>query len=101
MTSSKKIIGNYYYYMNDRLGDGMSSEVHRGFNRSDGISLNHSGQAVAIKIVSKEEAQKSQNSKLVEAELKFLERLKGKPNIIQVHSTIRTKNNVYIITDLC
>lgn len=35
MTSSKKIIGNYYYYINDRLGDGMTSEVYRGFGRND------------------------------------------------------------------
>lgn len=40
MTSSKKIIGNYYYYMSDRLGDGMSSEVYRGFNKNDGIFSN-------------------------------------------------------------
>ena len=32
MTSNKRIIGNYAYYLKDKLGDGTSSEVYVGTN---------------------------------------------------------------------
>lgn len=37
MTSTKKIIGEYCYFINHRLGDGVSSEVYRGFHHHTSI----------------------------------------------------------------
>lgn len=33
MASKKKIIGDFYYYYENRLGDGLSSEVYKGTNQ--------------------------------------------------------------------
>lgn len=37
MTSIKKIIGKYCYFISHRLGDGVSSEVYRGFHQETSI----------------------------------------------------------------
>ena len=58
-------------------------------------------QVVAIKIINKLESQQATNLKMVRTELRVLELLKGKPNVVQMRDTIQTKRNIYIVTDLC
>ena len=39
--------------------------------------------------------------KLLQNEIAVLKQLKNTQNIIQIHDVFNTKNNIYIITELC
>lgn len=56
---------------------------------------------MAIKIISKAEHCKFDNISMAEAELHVLQELSGQPNILQLHFNTQTKNNIYIVTQLC
>ncbi len=38
---------------------------------------------------------------MAEAELHVLQELSGQPHILQLHFNTQTKNNIYIVTQLC
>jgi len=56
---------------------------------------------VAIKVISLQEGQREGHLEVAYAEIDVLKRLKGHNNIVQLKNAIETKNNVYIITELC
>jgi hypothetical protein len=51
--------------MNDRLGDGVSSEVYSGFLQKASILVTYSDKPVAIKIITKPDKQTNMNLKIV------------------------------------
>lgn len=38
---------------------------------------------------------------MAEAEMQVLQQLAGRPHILQLYYTTQTKNNIYIVTQLC
>lgn len=56
---------------------------------------------MAVKVVARVQAKKELNVPLAEVEIKCLQRLKGAAHVLQFLSAIQTKNNIYVITELC
>ena len=73
------------------IGKGAHSEVHRGM-----AVLNEQEAEVAVKIVSKA----SLSVRLVEDEIALLRRI-SHPNVVRFINKYETRNNHYIVTELC
>lgn len=56
---------------------------------------------MAIKVVNKAAHKCSELIAMAEVEIKCLQLLRGSANILQIRHAIQTKNNIYIITELC
>ncbi len=55
---------------------------------------------MAIKVIPKVEHCVQENLKMAETELKILQELSGKPNIVMLYFTTQTRNNIYIVIQL-
>jgi serine/threonine protein kinase len=56
---------------------------------------------VAIKVISLQQDLREGHLEVAYAEIDVLKKLKGHKNIVQLKNAIETKNNVYIVTELC
>lgn len=91
--TSKKRIGNYFYYLNDCIGSGYSSQVFKGYKNDNKEVI------FAIKVIRLSSMSKG-NYQLLKNEIHILKQL-NHPNIIKLHEVFYTENNCYIITDYC
>ena len=96
MSSSftRKKIENYSYGLGDTIGKGYSSQVYKGRN-------DDSSQAVAVKVIDLKMLKNEINRILLQSEIKVLKELRSQPHILALHDVFTTKNNTYIITELC
>ena len=96
MTSSftRKKIEGYSYGLNDVIGKGYSSHVYKG--RQD-----DNNSPVAVKVIDLRLLKNDINKVLLESEIQVLKELKALPHILSLHEVYTTKNNTYIITELC
>ena len=74
----------------DLIGKGAFSEVYQG------VIQNQDNKQVAVKVIKKSHG----NLKAIEEEIKILRKIKH-PNIVNFINQYSTKNNTYIITELC
>lgn len=96
MTTSytRKKIEGYSYGLNDVIGKGYSSHVYKGRN-------DQTGEPVAVKVIDLRLLKNDINKVLLESEIQVLKELKALPHILALHEVYTTKNNTYIITELC
>jgi serine/threonine-protein kinase ULK2 len=96
MTSNftRKKIEGYSYGLGDAIGKGYSSQVYKG--RHD-----DSQQPVAVKVIDLRLLKNDINRVLLESEVQVLKELRGLPHILTLHEVYTTKNNTYIVTELC
>lgn len=91
---TRKKIENYSYGLNDVIGKGYSSHVYKGRN-------DDSDQNVAVKVIDLKMLKNEINRILLDSEIEVLKELKHLPHILTLHDVFTTKNNTYIITELC
>lgn len=91
---TRKKIESYSYGLSEGIGKGYSSQVFRG--RHD-----DSGDPVAIKVIDLRLLKNDINKVLLESEIQVLKELRGLPHILSLHEVFTTKNNTYIVTELC
>lgn len=80
------------YTIQERIGGGNYGVVHKGLNTK-------TNEPIAAKVIPTEKL----NGKLlqqVECEIKALKQLTS-PHIVALHDVLKTKNNVYLITEFC
>ena len=96
MTSActRKKIEKFSYGLNDVIGKGYSSHVFKGRN-------DDSDENVAIKVIDLRLLKNDINRILLNSEIEVLKQLKSLPHILALHEVFTTKNNTYIITELC
>ncbi|CAK86225.1 unnamed protein product (macronuclear) [Paramecium tetraurelia] len=90
MHFQRRGIMNYSYSVGDIVGRGFSSIVYKGIN-------DLTQEEVAIKVIQR---QISDQIPLIQNEITVLSKLKGN-FILKLHDYFYTKNNIYIITELC
>jgi serine/threonine protein kinase len=56
---------------------------------------------VAVKVIDLKMLKNEINRTLLDSEIEILKELKNIPNILSLHDVFTTKNNTYIITELC
>ena len=93
-TFTRKKIENYSYGLGDGIGKGYSSQVYKGRN-------DDSAELVAVKVIDLKMLKNEINRVLLESEIKVLKELRNLPHILTLHDVFTTKNNTYIITELC
>ena len=76
------------------IGKGYSSHVYKG--RNDDTS-----QPVAVKVIDLKMLKNDINKVLLDSEIEVLKELKSMPHILTLNDVFTTKNNTYIITELC
>jgi serine/threonine protein kinase len=91
---TRKKIENYSYGLNDVIGKGYSSHVYKGRNDESDLS-------VAVKVIDLKMLKNEINRILLDSEIEVLKELKHLPHILTLHDVFTTKNNTYIITELC
>lgn len=91
---TRKKIQNYSYGLNDVIGKGYSSHVYRGRN-------DENSQNVAIKVIDLKMLKNEINRILLDSEIEVLKELKTQAHILTLHDVFTTKNNTYIISELC
>jgi serine/threonine-protein kinase ULK/ATG1 len=91
---TRKKIENYSYGLNDVIGKGYSSHVYRGRN-------DENSQNVAIKVIDLKMLKNEINRILLDSEIEVLKELKTQAHILTLHDVFTTKNNTYIISELC
>ncbi|CAD8161960.1 unnamed protein product [Paramecium pentaurelia] len=90
MHFQRRGIMNYSYSLGDIVGRGFSSIVYKGIN-------DLTQEEVAIKVIQR---QISDQIPLIQNEITILSKLKGN-YILKLYDYFYTKNNIYIITELC
>lgn len=91
---TRKKIENYSYGLNDVIGKGYSSQVYKGKNQDN-------EEHVAIKVIDMHMLKNDINKLLLESQILILKQLKSQPHILSLFDVYTTKNNTYIITQLC
>lgn len=98
MTPSKpytrKKIENFSYGLNDNIGKGYSSQVYKGRNDAN-------EEPVAIKVIDLKMLKCEINRTLLASEIEILKSMRNVPHVLTLHEVYTTKNNTYIITELC
>lgn len=89
-----KTIENYTYKINENIGKGFSSTVHKGVNDKN-------GHPVSIKVIEMVKLEDPINQMLLQHEIMALKALSSSPHILHLYDVYATKNNTYIITELC
>lgn len=90
----RKKLEHYSYLLTDIIGKGYSSQVFKGRN-------DISNESVAIKVINMAMLKSDVHQSLLASEIECLKSLVGMPNIIQLKEVYTTKNNTYLITELC
>lgn len=80
--------------MNDAIGKGYSSCVYKGRN-------DQTEEPVAVKVIDLKMLKCEINRTLLASEIEILKSMKNVPHILTLHEVYTTKNNTYIITELC
>lgn len=91
---TRKKIENFSYGLNDAIGKGYSSQVYKGRNDS-------TDEPVAVKVIDLKMLKCEINRTLLASEIDILKSMKNVPHILTLHEVYTTKNNTYIITELC
>lgn len=91
---TRKKLENYSYPLDDIIGKGYSSQVFRGRN-------DLTNEPVAIKVIDMKMLKNDLNKMLLASEIENLKRLKSTEHILQLYEIFTTKNNTYLITELC
>lgn len=87
--------------LSHNIGKGYSSQVFRGRNDVTGTIHSNSDETVAIKVIDMKMIKGEVHKNLLASEIDVLKILKNSENIIEVYDIYNTKNNTYIITELC
>lgn len=90
----RKKLEDYSYMLSDNIGKGYSSQVFRGRHDS-------TNETVAVKVIDMRMIKGEVHKNLLASEIEVLKSLKNCDNIIEVYDIYNTKNNTYIITELC
>lgn len=98
---TRKKIENYSYGLGDIIGKGYSSQVYRGRNDETGKNVFMVDEAVAVKVIDLKMLKNQINKVLLESEIEILKELRSEQNILSLQNVYTTKNNTYIITELC
>ena len=91
---ARKKLEHYSYLLTDAIGKGYSSQVFRGRN-------DLTNEQVAIKVINMSMLKSEVHQALLSSEIECLKTLVGCRSIIQLYEVYTTKNNTYIITELC
>ena len=91
---TRKKLENYSYPLEDIIGKGYSSQVFKGRN-------DLTNEPVAIKVIDMKMLKNDLNRMLLTSEIDNLKRLKSTEHILQLYEIFTTKNNTYLITELC
>ncbi|CAD8076197.1 unnamed protein product [Paramecium sonneborni] len=89
----KKQIGDYYFDINDIIGEGYSSKVYKGIHM-----VTH--QDVAIKVISQETYNSPIQKSLLSNEIKILLQIDN-PHLLRVYEISKSANNTYIVSEYC
>ena len=101
-----KYILNPDYLGGDFLGKGTFGDVYRGYTY-DKDKPNYKGKAIEIKkiLLSNLESKNLSVQNTIQQEAKIFnklnENIKGHQNLITIHDIFQTKNNLYIVMELC
>ena len=87
--------------LSHNIGKGYSSQVFRGRNDVTGTIYSSLDETVAIKVIDMKMIKGEVHKNLLASEIDVLKMLKNSENIIEVYDIYNTKNNTYIITELC
>jgi serine/threonine protein kinase len=88
-----KTIEGYTYAVNEHIGKGYSSTVHRGTH-------DRSQQPVSIKVIEMAKLEDPINQMLLQLEVTALKALTQAPHVLTLLDVYATKNNTYLITEL-
>jgi serine/threonine-protein kinase ULK2 len=94
MTCTRKKIEGFSYGLGEVIGKGYSSHVYKGRNDT-------TGESVAVKVIDLRMLKNDINRVLLESEIEVLQELKNLSHILSLEEVYTTKNNTYIITELC
>lgn len=86
-----KTIENYSYKVNQHIGKGYSSTVHKGVN-------DKTGEEISIKVIEMIKLEDPINQMLLQYEVAALKNLTFSSNVLHFYDVYATKNNTYIIT---
>lgn len=86
-----KTIEGYTYKVNEHIGKGFSSTVHKGLN-------DRTGEEVSIKVIEMSRLNDPINQMLLQMEVTTLKALTGLKHVLQLYDVYATKNNTYVIT---
>lgn len=89
-----KTIEGYTYKVGEHIGKGYSSTVHKGLK-------DRTGEEVSIKVIEMAKLEDPINQMLLQLEVSALKALAGKPHILHLLDVYATRNNTYLITELC
>jgi serine/threonine-protein kinase ULK/ATG1 len=92
---------DYSYLLSDNIGKGYSSQVFRGRNDTTSTNRITPDETVAVKVIDMRMIKGEVHKNLLASEIEVLKTLKNSDNIIEVYDIYNTKNNTYIITELC
>lgn len=89
-----KTIEGYTYKVAETIGKGYSSTVHRGIRDCN-------GEEVSIKVIEMSKLEDPINQMLLQLEVAALKALTASPHVLHLHDVYATRNNTYLITELC
>lgn len=89
-----KTIEGYTYKINEHIGKGYSSTVHKGSN-------DKTGEQVSIKVIEMAKLEDPINQMLLQHEITALKKLSFSSGVLHLYDVYATKNNTYIVTELC
>ncbi|CAD8062946.1 unnamed protein product [Paramecium sonneborni] len=89
----QKTVYKYSYFLNDILGEGYSSKVYKGIH-------NETKQPVAIKVINFQTLVTPISQSLLKNEINIIKQLNHE-NLMKVYEVFQTRNNTYIICELC
>lgn len=98
---TRKKIEEFSYGLNDVIGKGYSSHVYKGRHDQTGNVLIYADELVAVKVIDMKMLKNEINRTLLDSEVEILKELKSVPSVLTLHEVYTTKNNTYIITELC
>jgi serine/threonine protein kinase len=86
-----KTIEGYTYKVNEHIGKGYSSTVHKGLN-------DKTGQEVSIKVIEMAKLEDPINQMLLQLEVTALKALTHSKHVLHLYDVYATRNNTYLIT---
>jgi len=89
-----KTIEGYTYAVGEHIGKGYSSTVHKGTH-------DQTKQPVSIKVIEMNKLEDPINQMLLQLEVVALKTLNQAQHVLRLHDVYATKNNTYLITELC
>ena len=98
---TRKKLADFSYGLSDIIGSGYSSQVFRGSNDLTGTNSTNKGHSVAVKVIDLRKLTDKVLQDMLMSEIASLRLLRGCRHIIQLEEVSSTRNNIYIITELC